>query len=406
MNCLRIFLILYTCTLQALSLEEKVGQLLMVHFTGEVVNEEARVLIQDVKVGGIIYYNWANGLDSPVQIKTLSEELQKLALGNPTPIPLFIAVDQEGGAVCRLKQGFTQFPGNREVALTKNPQLAKEIAFAMGREMADVGINMNLAPVVDVHTNPENPFLRERCFGHTPDVVISFGQNALDGYRKAGILSTLKHFPGHGAVEVDSHYDLPVVRKSLKDLEEWELSPFASLHGSADAIMTAHLLVPALDADNCATLSKNTLTYLRDVIGFQGVIITDSLVMDGVLKACGSVDEAAIRALIAGCDVLLLGGKLLNANHSTQELKGNDIIRIHRAIVEAVKEGRIPEERVEQAVERILKAKRNALLEPLFAAEIENHERCNHRHGSQQHVVPIFGMELRNIVEIHSVERC
>lgn len=346
-----------------MSLEEKAGQLLMVCFRGESANEHAQALIQDTKVGGIIYYNWANGLHSPEQVRLLSEGLQQLAAKNRVAVPLLIAVDQEGGIVSRLQNGFTSFPGNKALGMTGEPDLAEAAASVMGREMLAVGVNMNLAPVVDVDSNPRNPIIGVRAFGNRPEVVIAYGAKALSGYAKAGVISTLKHFPGHGDVEIDSHEALPLVSKSQEELEECELLPFAKLAASADAIMTAHIMVPALDSDNCSTLSEKTLAYLRESIGFQGVIVADSLVMEGVLQNGRTVDEAAIQALKAGCDILLLGGRLLNGEQ--KELATADVQRIHSSIVRAVKEGRVSEARLNQAVAKILHLKkRYAAVDP------------------------------------------
>ena len=188
---------------------------------------------------------------------------------------------------------------------TLDPNLAKEIALSIGQELRGVGINMNLAPVVDINSNPQNPVIGSRSFGNSAEAVILFAEQALRGYKQAQIIATLKHFPGHGDTTVDSHEDLPVVHKSKEELERMELLPFAKLAASAEAIMTAHILVPAFDAESCSTLSEKTLSYLRQTIGFQGVIVSDSLVMEGVLKKCQTVDEAAIQALIAGCDLLI-----------------------------------------------------------------------------------------------------
>ncbi len=340
-----------------MSLEEKAGQVLMVHFHGKFANEEAKTLIQDTKVGGIIYYNWANGLNSPQQVQELSSGLQKLVLVNRIPIPLLIATDQEGGVVSRLTDGFTIFPGNGALGVTGDVQLAEKAACAMGLELRAVGINMNLAPVVDVNSNSRNPVIGIRSFGATPETVIAFGEKALCGYNEAQIIATLKHFPGYGDVAVDPHEDLPVIHKSIEDLQRGELLPFEKLASSADAIMTAHLLVPSLDAENCSTLSEKTLTYLKEVIGFKGVIVADSLIMGGVLKKCHTVDEAVIRALSAGCDLLILGGKFLNGEHVGFELTVADVQRIHQSIVTAVKTGRISEARLNQAVEKIVKLK-------------------------------------------------
>lgn len=341
--------------LQELSIEEKVGQILMVHFNGEVANQDAKDLIQDIGVGGIIYYNWANGLHSLKQVQDLSFSLQKLS-----KLPLFIAVDQEGGRVARLRM--TEYPSNLDVGQTQNPQLARNTAYNIGRELKEVGINMNLAPVVDVNSNPKNPVIGTRSFGSDPKVVASFGEQALKGYNQAGIMAVLKHFPGHGDTSSDSHHDLPIVNKSIKELENVELFPFAYLASQAKVIMTAHLLVPALDEEHCSTLSKKTLDYLKDQLGFQGVIMTDSLVMEGVLKQCSNIDEVAISAFNAGCDLLLLGGKQLVGEKTYQELTPRDIERIHHSLVTAVKNERISKIRLDQAVQKILKLKQKLSL--------------------------------------------
>lgn len=330
----------------ALTLEEQVGQLLMVHFNGEIANEEAKFLIQKVYVGGIIYYNWANGLNSKEQVRNLSLSLQRLA-----KIPLLIAVDQEGGRISRLKKGFTVSPGNRVLADTNNRPLTEKYAFITGKELLDVGINMNLAPVVDIAA--QESFIGDRSFGNNVETVLLFAKSALKGYKKSHILTTLKHFPGYGSA-IDSHSYLPVVYKSKEELLKSDLRPFFEL--SSDAIMTAHLMVPALDDKNCTTLSKPTLDLLRT--HFQGVIISDSLIMEGLLKNCSSIDEAAIKALNAGCDILLLGGKQLVGARHNFELTPSDIQRIHTSLVNAVRTGIIKEERVDEAFQRITQLKK------------------------------------------------
>jgi beta-N-acetylhexosaminidase len=347
-----------------LSLEEKVGQLLMVHFKGQQANDDAKTLVNDIKVGGFIYYNWANGLTSPEQVKSLGLGLQKLAKETQLSIPLFIAADQEGGLVARLSQGFTIFPGNKALGMTGKPRLAEQSAYAMGKELQAVGVNFNLSPDVDVNINPRNPVIGIRSFSDLPELVVIFGEKALLGYRKAGIITSLKHFPGHGDVEIDSHQDLPVVNKSKEQLDKTELLPFAWLADQADTIMTAHLLVPALDPDHCSTLSKKTLDFLKKDLGFKGAIISDSLVMEGVLKKCGTVDEAAIQALRAGCDILILGGRQLIGGNNNIELTVTDVKRIHQNLVAAVKSGRISEQRVDEAVEKVLALKLRYLMSP------------------------------------------
>lgn len=332
-----------------MTLEEKVGQLLIVHFMGHEVNEEAKALVQEAHVGGIIYFIASNGLTSPEQVKRLSADLQSLA-----KTPLFIAIDQEGGRVTRLKEGFTQLPHNWDVGQTGDPDAAEKIAALSSRELTSVGINMNMAPVVDVNSNPENPVIGKRSFSDDPVQVALFGKAALKGYREGDVIAVLKHFPGHGDTSVDSHYGLPVVDRSLEDLEAIELYPFRELAGEAQAIMTAHIVVPALDPDNAATFSPTILQgLLREKMGFNGIIISDSLLMKGALLQAGTLENAAIKAFNAGCDLLIVAG-----GFSKESLpQASAMMSVHKALVEAVRDGRISEERLDASVERILRLK-------------------------------------------------
>ncbi|HLB94412.1 MAG TPA: glycoside hydrolase family 3 N-terminal domain-containing protein [Candidatus Babeliales bacterium] len=343
-----------------LTLAEKVGQLMLVSFRGEIANLDAHQLIQELYIGGIIYYNWANNLTNLEQIRKLGADLQQLAGQTRLKIPLLIAVDQEGGKVARCP--LTKSPGNQALGLTNNPELAKNSAHITGRELKALNINTNLAPVVDINSNPQNPVIGSRSFGDTPEIVTTFGAQALAGYHTAGVITTLKHFPGHGDTSADSHLDLPVVHKALAELQTTELYPFAQLTNQTDMIMTAHILVPALDPDYCATLSRKTLNYLRAKIGFNGVIITDSLVMAGVLKQVDqSVAEAAIQALRAGHDIILLGGAQLHGCNIIKELTVTDILAVQQAIIQAVKTNRISEAQIDLSVQRVLNLKQKYL---------------------------------------------
>ncbi|MBN9376877.1 MAG: glycoside hydrolase family 3 protein [Chlamydiales bacterium] len=364
-------------THKELTLEEKVGQLLIVHFNGDRVNGDAELLVQKLGVGGVIYYNWANGLNSPLQVRELSQGLQDLAKNTRLSIPLFITTDQEGGRVSRLTHGFTVFPGNRAVALTRSLDLCEKSAFFMGQEMHDVGINLNLAPVVDINTQVRNPVIGISSFSEDPRTVISFARASLKGFHRANVMTTLKHFPGHGDVEIDSHEGLPILKKDLVDLEKGELRPFRELSEHTEAILTAHMMVPALDEFHCTTLSKKSLDYLRQEIGFKGLIISDSLVMEGLLKCCGTIEEAAVRAFQAGCDLILLGGKQLIGAHQNLELSTNDIEKIHQALVKAVQTGIISEDRLNVSIRRILdfksKLQKGRSLEKI---ELSLHQEC------------------------------
>lgn len=366
------------------SLEEKVGQMLIVHFNGSVPNENARKLIEEYFVGGIIYYNFSNDLSCPKNVFLLSLGLQKMAEKTPLKIPLFIAVDQEGGRVNRLKNGFTQFPGNGPLGRIGDFLLAEKCAYAMGKEMECVGVNLNLAPVVDVNIECANPVIGIRSFGSNPDTVSSLGKAMVQGFKKSGIISVLKHFPGHGDVVVDSHEALPVIKKDKEMLQRCELIPFTQLCHEADVIMTAHLLVPALDPKYCATLSKKIVEdLLKNEIGFSGLIMTDSLAMRGVLDQCENIEEAVLKSIESGHDLILLGGKQLLASQEGFEFTLEDIAKIHAHIVRAVKEGKLSEKRIDQSFERIVNYKHKYALfqhsfseDSYFKEELKTKENC------------------------------
>lgn len=339
---------------EKLTLEEKVGQLLMVHFNGKEANEDARRLIQEMHVGGIIYYNWANGLEEPKQVWSLSLQLQQMA----NPLPLLIAVDQEGGIVNRLTKGFTIFPGNYALGVTGEYSWGRESARIIGEELKRVGISLNLAPVADVFHPFANPVIGLRSFGTDPEKVTLWVESALQGYKQAGLIAALKHFPGHGAAIVDSHETLPVIPKNREELHRVDLTPFRNLAQQAEVVLTAHLMVPALDSENCITFSKKVIEkLLRNEWNFQGVVMTDSLAMNAILSQCPSLEEAALNSLESGHDMILLGGKQLLASQTGLEFSIDDVKRVHEFLVNAVITGRLSEKRVDESVRRILALK-------------------------------------------------
>lgn len=353
-----LLLSLFCSHLHSLTLEEKIGQLFIVHFHGEEANEEARQIIQEMKVGGFIYYNWANGLQGPEQVKRLSEGLQSLATEAKLP-PLFLAVDQEGGRVARLKTGFIAIPSARELAETKTPEEVEALAQTIGVELRAVGINLDFAPVVDVDSNPSNPVIGNRSFGRDPEIVIRYAGAFEQGLIKGGVIPCLKHFPGHGDTTKDSHETLPVVNKTWGELRSVELAPYYALANKAPMIMSAHVLYPALDLKNCATLSSAILVdLLRKKIGFEGVLVTDSLLMQGVLPSMDDLGEIALRAFEAGNDLLLLGGKRLNEEEENlREKHLPRLLAVKEAFIKAVESGRLSEARIDASLERILKLK-------------------------------------------------
>lgn len=362
---------LETDSIETLPLNLKVGQLFMTCFYGDSANEDAERLIKEMKIGGFIFYNWSNGLDHPKKIQNLSHQLQELSQTH-IGIPPFLAVDQEGGRVARLRDGFTKFPGNDALGKAGVPELVYKSAYYSGLEMSCVGLNFNLAPVVDVNSNPENPVIGSRSFGSDVLKVSEYGKQALLGYKDSGIIPCLKHFPGHGDTTSDSHHQLPIVDKEISELNEVEFVPYEKLVSDTPAIMTAHILFPKIDKERCATLSPIILKdLLRDKMQFDGVIISDSLAMKGANNRERSLEETVIQAFEAGNDILLIGGRNLQIDFPDEtdiEVK----IRIYQALLSAVEIGRISEKRVNESVNRIFRLKKEAGLFKDLSQELPN----------------------------------
>jgi beta-N-acetylhexosaminidase len=322
-----------------MSLRRAIGQLFILGIEGHEPSRALGAFVREMAPGGVILFS--RNLGSPAEIAALTAGLQAAS-----PTPLFIAIDQEGGAVSRLGPPFTQWPGASRVGAAGSSRLTYAMARAMAREMLAVGITMNLAPVLDVLSNPANPVMAGRCFGGDPEVVAELGAAFLRGLDDQGVLAVGKHFPGHGDTTVDSHLALPVVPHTLARLRAVELVPFAKAIGEGiPALMTAHLLVPAVDAERPATLSEPILTtLLREQLRFSGLILSDDLLMRGVADTAPP-GEAAIRFLEAGGDLILICGDEAAQHHALAAVAG------------AVESGRLPEARVRASCDRIDKAK-------------------------------------------------
>lgn len=290
--------------MEDLTLAESIGQMMIISVVGTDIDEELVSLINDINPGGIILFK--ENYDSKLQIKRFCRNLQKIAKTTRLKIPLFISVDQEGGSVIRLPPPFTQLPTARELG-AKGSDFVYNSASQIATELKEVGINMNHAPVLDIDTNNKNPIIGDRSFGNEPDIVTQMGIEFSKGLQDNNIISTGKHFPGHGHSETDSHKILPIVRLSRERLLDVEIYPFkvAILQG-IDTIMSAHVLYPALDKEYPATLSKKIITdILRIKLGFKGVIITDDLSMKAITSYY-CLDEACYLAVRAGINMLLV----------------------------------------------------------------------------------------------------
>src|SRR5690625_2071820 len=312
--------------LDQMTLEEKVGQMFVPFVYGDSIdvpdernNEAAGVdtieeIVEEFHPGGIIYFGWSDNLESPGQVAQLSNDIQQTALDAGAP-PLSLSIDQEEGGVERRPQPSTQLPGTMALGATGNAEHARDAAGITAEELSAVGINQNYAPTADVNSNAMNPVIGVRAFGGETGLVSDLTVAQVHGFQDDGVISaSVKHFPGHGDTDVDSHYDLPVIEKSEEDFRAEDLPPFeAAIEAGVDSIMTAHIVVPALDADRPATLSHPILTgMLREELGYEGVIVTDSLAMDGV-RTDVEDDRVPVEAILAGADQMLMPPDLRGA---------------------------------------------------------------------------------------------
>jgi beta-N-acetylhexosaminidase len=343
-----------------MTLPEKVGQLFVTYAYGssagtttpsDVAANQAAYgvstpaeVVQKYHLGGVIYFNWSNNANEPHQIAELSNGLQRAAAAERTHIPLLISTDQEQGIVARVGPPATQFPGNMALGAGRSTDNAYTAASITGQELRAIGINEDFAPVSDVNVNARNPVIGVRSFGSDPSLVAGMASREVDGYQQADVAATAKHFPGHGDTDVDSHTGIPVITHTREQWQQIDLPPFqADIAHHIDAIMTAHIQVPALDpSGDPATLSHPIITgILRDQLHYDGVVITDSLGMQGVRDKYGD-DRVPVLALKAGVDMLLMPPNMDLA---------------YNAVLQAVRDGELSERRINQSVYRVLRLK-------------------------------------------------
>nr|WP_285851924.1 beta-N-acetylhexosaminidase [Sporosarcina luteola] len=325
-----------------MTLDEKIGQLLIVGMDGKTYGDELDRLIRQYHVGGIILLG--KNISDPAGVLKVLNESKRANAGYR--IPLFISVDEEGGRVSRVPSGMKKLPAAEYFGRIGNRTLAYQTGVYLADLLHAFGYNMNYAPVLDVHSNPENPVIGDRSFSSDPHAVAELGTAVMKGMTDKSIISVVKHFPGHGDTHVDSHLSLPVIEKTLDELRENELIPFQrAIEEQADAIMVAHIMFPELDDNYPSSLSKKVITdLLREEMQFEGVVITDDLTMGAIVKE-HTVPEAAVQSLVAGSDLLLIAGDY-----------GNQVGTIN-ALKAAVEAGTISEERIDESVRRILRLK-------------------------------------------------
>jgi beta-N-acetylhexosaminidase len=297
---------------------------------------------------------FARNIEAPEQIAELSHDLQSLAAGTP----LWVCVDQEGGRVARLRAPFTEWPPMAVLGRADDVTLASRFAAALAAEMRAVGITLDYAPVLDIHTNPKNPVIGDRALSEDAAMVGRLGAAIVRGLQDNGVAACGKHFPGHGDTSVDSHVALPVVEHPPDRIRRVEFVPFReAIAASVAFIMTAHVLVPSLDEERPATLSRRIVyDLLRDELAFEGVILSDDLEMKALSASC-PVPDAAVLAIAAGCDGVLVCRALSDDRGRDVEVQAS----VLEALVHAVEDGRIPYKRLEDALTRNRRAKERFL---------------------------------------------
>jgi len=349
------------------TLREKIGGLIMVGCRGEGLSRAERLLAEEYGFGGFILFQ--RNCAEPRQILALNRSLWSLG-ASPPP---FIAIDQEGGNVHRLPPPFTRFPAAASIGARNDRGLADRLGHAAAVELGLAGINLNFAPVLDVHSNPENPVIGARAFGTEAARVIEISAAWARGLRHGGVIPCGKHFPGHGATSQDSHFELPAVEKSMADLQAVELAPFIDACANRmESLMTAHVKFPALDPDLPATLSEPIITgLLRHQLGYDGVVFSDDMAM-GAIADHFAPGPAAALALYAGVDMLLFCHDMAQAAEVVEflcsEAERTPALR----------------DRIDNAERRIHRLKEEHLKEFRGAAEGELEERLkNLDHGKQ-----------------------
>lgn len=323
-----------------MTLDEKIGQMIVAGFNGTDVNEELINLVNTNKVGGVILFK--RNIETSEQLKKLNNNID----GLNKEIPLFISVDEEGGRVNRLPSDMEKFSSAREVGLKNDKDYAYNNGKSIGESLKVTGFNMNYAPVLDIFSNPKNTVIGDRAFGSDVETVSTMGIATMKGIEEEGIISVIKHFPGHGDTSVDSHYGLPIVYKTLEELENFELIPFKkAIKEGCKAIMVSHILLDKIDKQNPSSMSETVVTdILREQLGFDGVVITDDMEM-GAITENFTVEDACVQSIIAGCDIVLIGS-------------GNEsIYNTIQAIKDSILNGKITEERINESVVRIIKLK-------------------------------------------------
>jgi beta-N-acetylhexosaminidase len=325
--------------LASMSVEDMVGQMFVVGVGGTEPDYYIEKMVRERNIGGVILFGY--NMKNEEQTASLLDQLQELSMRTDPAVPLFVAVDQEGGDIASAPWVAPE-PAAAAVGRRKDPDEARRIAARMGRQLLRAGINTDFAPVVDTGYGAA---IGNRSYGEDTELVARMGAAAVKGFEEAGMISAAKHFPNHGPATSDSHVDLPVVKHDAKKLRTHDLPPFkAAIDAGVPMVMVGHLVYPAIDPERPASLSEDAIGMLRGDLGFDGVVVTDDLAMAGATGG-GTPADAAVEAVGAGADLLIVSS-------APQEQAD-----AYDAVVDAVESGEIPRARIEESVERVLGVK-------------------------------------------------
>lgn len=329
-----------------LTLKQHIGHRLLVGLKHPYIDASFTRMVAEYKISNVILM--PRNIVDKSQLAGLCADIQSLVKKH-TGQPALIGIDQEGGTVVRFPKDATNVPGAMAIACTGRPNFAYQAGLLTGAEMRELGINFDFAPVMDINSNPKNPVIGERSYGDTAKTVIDFGLEMMRGLTQSGVLCCAKHFPGHGDTQVDSHLALPVIEKTLPQLEEMELKPFAAaIAAGVPAIMTSHILMPKIEPNHLPnTLSRNVITnILRNKMGFAGTVVSDCLEMDAIAQGVGT-EMGALMAARAGVDLLCIS--------HTQE----KILAAAKLLLDAAQNGSLLKEEIEASTARILALKQS-----------------------------------------------
>ncbi len=345
--------------MEKLTLREKVGQMLIIKIFGKEISDKTKKIIRDYKIGGVILYR--KNYDTYDEMLKIINEIKKINRENGN-IPLFISIDQEGGRVNRMPYELKNIKSAGKLVGKKDVEVVKEAGRTTAKMLKESGFNMNYSPVLDIQRFENGHAIGDRCYGRTAEEVSKNGIEIMKELSKGGIIPVVKHFPGHGATNKDSHFFLPVINKNIKELENEDIIPFKKAIGqNAEVIMVGHLMIKDVDSKNPASLSKKIINdYLRNNYQYKGIIMTDDLKMRAISLKYGYV-RAALKACKAGDDIIMIGASY------------NTIIRVIKKIEKNIESRKIDINDINKRVERIMKLKEKYKIsdEPAKGCNIE-----------------------------------